>query len=71
LNNQHKINEVLDALGDEQLSAREIHPRLKDFEITPYALSQWISSRMVSRYVEKERVDKGGSYEIRFRVIAH
>ncbi len=55
----------------EALTAKQIHPRLKDFEITPYALSQWISSRMVNRYVEKERVDKGSTYEIRFRVIAH
>lgn len=70
MNNQHKINEVLAALGDEQLTAKEIHPRLKDFKITPYGLTQWISSRMVNRYVEKERFDKGSTYEIRFRVIA-
>ena len=71
MNHQYKINEVLAALGDEQLTAKQIHPRLKDFKITPYALTQWITSRMVHRYVEKERFDKGSTYEVRFRVIAH
>lgn len=70
LNIQYKINEVLAALGDEQLTAKQIHVRLKDFKITPFALSMWISSRMVNRYVEKERIAIGPSFVVKFRVIA-
>ena len=57
MNNQHKINEVLEALGDEQLSTGEIVPRLKEFSISPRSLTYFMNEYMVHRYVEKERID--------------
>lgn len=56
MNNQYKINEVLEALGVEQLSTREIVPKLKDFETSPRSLTYFMNEYMVNRYVEKERI---------------
>ena len=55
MHNQYKINEVLDALGDKRLTSKEIHTRLKDFEISAQALTYFIRNYMVGRYVAEER----------------
>ncbi len=70
MHNQHKINEVLDALGDRTLSTNEIIPRLKEYRPTRRQLAALINGFMVNRYVEKHRNHKGAQREVRFRVIA-
>lgn len=70
MHNQHKINEVLDALGDEQLTTKEILSRLVDFEISSKALTWFIRKRMVGRYVAEERVYSRPPYTWTFWVIA-
>lgn len=73
MNNQHKINEVLEALGDEQLSTGEIVPRLKEFKTSPRSLTYFMNEYMANRYVEKKRVPvrNGQSHIIKFRTIAY
>lgn len=63
-----KINEVLDALGDESLSTKEIIPKLKKFKTTRRSLSNFITQYMVNRYVSKER-DYGPSKIITFKTL--
>lgn len=74
MNNQHKINDVLQAMGDEQVSTRQIVPKLKELEISPRSLTYFMNEYMVNRYVEKERIptrgEKSGSFIVKFRRIA-
>ncbi len=70
MNLQHKINEVLNALGDRTLSTDEIIPRLKEYKPTRRELAGMINGYMVNRYVEKLRNHRGAHKIVRFRVIA-
>ncbi len=70
MHNQHKINEVLDALGDRTLSTDEIIPKLKEYRPTRRQLAALINGYMVGRYVEKYRDFTGTPRVNKFRVIA-
>jgi hypothetical protein len=75
MHNQYKINDVLQALGDEQMSTKQIVPKLKELDISPRSLTYFINEYMVNRYVEKERVPTRGrgtgSFIIKFRRITN
>ncbi len=71
MHNQYKINDVLQAIGDEQLSSSEIVPKLKEFSIKPRSLTYFMNEYMVNRYVDSERVPirSGASHIRKFRRI--
>ena len=79
MNNQHKINDVLQAMGNQQMSTKQIVPRLKELEITPRSLTYFMNEYMVNRYVDKERVSirksndgySSGSFIVKFKAICH
>lgn len=69
VNHKDKIQDVLEALGDELLATSEILPRLKIWAPTMQQLTWFITSYMVNQYVMKYRNYSGAHRIVKFQSI--